>query len=304
MRGVPLLDVVLGYGCNLACDYCTVSPAAPRTRPLLARSLGADEVARAIDHAAHDGFTELALTGGEPTTRDDLGALVRHARRRGFEHVKLATNGLRLAYGPYLDHLLGAGVDRFHVSMHAPDARYDEEVRRPGALALRKAAVAGLLSRGLAPMADLVLTERTLSELDAWLTSLRAEGLSRFSLWLVSLTDATLGRRELLPSLTRVAAALRPAFARARAEGFECVSLHVPRCLLPGDLAHVRHPGADRVRVVTPRETFELKQSRLTGGHHPAACEGCIHRERCPGLRADYVAVHGDGEVAAVTRAA
>jgi cyclic pyranopterin phosphate synthase len=53
------------------------------------------------------------------------------------------------------------------------------------------------------------------------------------------------------------------------------------------------------VIVVTPDEVFELKDSRLAGGVKPAGCAGCRWAAACPGLRADYVAVHGGDEVRA-----
>jgi cyclic pyranopterin phosphate synthase len=91
-----------------------------------------------------------------------------------------------------------------------------------------------------------------------------------------------------------------PAFDDARAGGYEVVSLHVPRCFLPGYADHVRHPGADLVTVVTPDEVFDLKDSRLSGGVKPPGCQGCRWADACPGLRRDYVAVFGGGEVRAV----
>ncbi len=286
---VPLLDVVLGYDCNLSCAYCTIGEAMRR------RALSTERVARAIDQAAARGVRDLAFTGGEPTIRDDLPALVRYARRRGFEHVKVASNGLRYAHAAYLDHLVACGVDRFHVSMHAvSDEDYEATVRRDGAAALRHAAIDHLVARGLDPVADLILEERTYREIRRWIEGLVTRGVRRFALWLVSLTDANALRAETLPRLVDLAPHLVDAFEAARRGGYEVTSLHVPRCFLPGHEDHVRHPGFEGVTVVTPDEVFDLSASRLGGGVKPAACAGCPWLERCPGLRADYVARHGD----------
>jgi MoaA/NifB/PqqE/SkfB family radical SAM enzyme len=292
---VALLDVVLGYDCNLACTYCTI------TDEMRRRALTPERVAREIDRAAARGFKEVAFTGGEPTLRDDLPALVKHARRRGFEHVKVASNGLRYAHAPYLDHLSACGVDRFHVSMHArADDAYEATVRREATAPMRRAAIENLVARGLDPVADLILKEDTYREARPWIAELRALGVRRFALWLVSLTDQNAGNVDQLPRLTDVAAAIVPAFDDARAGGYEVVSLHVPRCFLPGHEDHVRHPGADLVTVVTPDEVFDLKDSRLSGGVKPPGCEGCRWANACPGLRRDYVAVFGGDEVRAV----
>ena len=53
---MPLLDVVLGYDCNLACTYCTI------TDEMRKRALPAERVAREIDRAAARGYRDVALS--------------------------------------------------------------------------------------------------------------------------------------------------------------------------------------------------------------------------------------------------
>lgn len=292
---MALLDVVLGYDCNLACDYCTITPAMRR------RAMPTELVAREIDRAAARGFRDIAFTGGEPTIRADLPALVKHARRRGFTHVKVASNGLRYAHAPYLDHLVACGVDRFHVSLHGfEDSAYERTVRLAGSATLRREALRNLVARGLDPVADLILKHDTYPHLPEWIASLRRAGLARFALWLVSLTDENRNNVHQLPRITEVVPSLIEAFAAARAGGYEVVALHVPRCFLPDHEEHVRHPGADIVTVVTPDDVFDLKDSRLGGGVKPAGCAGCARSAECPGLRADYIERFGGGEVRAI----
>jgi cyclic pyranopterin phosphate synthase len=292
---MALLDVVLGYDCNLACSYCTI------TSEMRLRALPTARVAREIERAAARGFKDIAFTGGEPTIRSDLPALIRHARRKGFEHVKIASNGLRYAHAPYLDHLVEQGADRFHVSMHAfGDADYERTVRREGTAPHRREAIKNLVDRGLDPVADLILKEDTYREARPWIAALVEQGVRRFALWLVSLTDENAGKIEQLPRIPAVVPFVIEAFDDARRGGYEVVSLHLPRCFVPGHEDHVRHPGADLVTVVTPDEVFDLKDSRLGGGVKPAGCAGCRWEQACPGLRHDYVERFGGDEVRAV----
>lgn len=291
---LALLDIVLGYDCNLACTYCTISDEMRR------RALPAERIAREIDRAAARGFRDVAFTGGEPTMRSDLPGLVKYARRRGFEHVKVASNGLRYAHAPYLDHLVECGVDRFHMSMHAfSDGDYERTVRRGETAVLRRAAISQLVGRKLDPVADLILKEDTYRDVRAWVASLVALGIRRYALWLVSLTDNNAGNSEQLARLSDIAPFVMEAFDDARRGGYEVVALHIPRCFLPGYEDHVRHPGAELVTVVTPDDVFDLKDSRLAGGVKPAGCAGCRHAPVCPGLREDYMARFGGGEVIA-----
>jgi len=292
---VPLLDVVLGYDCNLACTYCTI------TDEMRRRALPTERVAREIERAAARGFKDIAFTGGEPTIRADLAPLIRHARRRGFERVKVASNGLRYAHAEYLDHLVASGATGFHVSMHAwKDDAYDRTVRRAESAGLRRAAIGNLVARGLDPVADLILKEDTYGDVRAWIAELHEQGIRRFALWLVSLTDNNRGNVEQLPRLGAVAPRVIEACEDARRGGYEVVALHIPRCFLPGYEDHVRHPGDELVTVVTPDEVFDLKDSKLAGGVKPAGCAGCQHFGRCPGLRPDYIARFGEAEVRAV----
>jgi cyclic pyranopterin phosphate synthase len=294
-RRVALLDVVLGYDCNLGCTYCTISD------EMRLRALPTERVAREIERAAARGFKDLAFTGGEPTIRSDLPALVKHARRRGFEHVKVASNGLRYAHAPYLDHLVTCGVDRFNVSMHAfTDDAYERTVRREGTAVLRRQAIGNLVDRGLDPMADLILKNDTYRHLRGWIADLVSLGVRRFSLWLVSLTDQNAGNVEQLPRITEIAPFVKEACDDAQRGGYEVLSLHIPRCFLPGYEDHVRHPGDDIVTVVTPDDVFDLKDSRLGGGVKPAGCAGCKFVNECPGLRQDYIDRFDGDEVAAV----
>ncbi|MBK9261562.1 MAG: radical SAM protein [Polyangiaceae bacterium] len=292
---MALLDVVLGYDCNLACTYCTI------TQEMRLRALPTERVAREIDRAASRGFREVAFTGGEPTIRNDLPTLVKYAKKRGFVDVKVASNGLRYAHMPYLEMLANAGVNQFHVSMHAfTDDAYEATVQRMETAALRRQAIANLVERNLNPVADLILKEDTYRDVRAWVLALAEQGVKQFRLWLVSLTDGNAKNTHQLPRLPLVAEKVREALDVARTSGLDVRSLHIPRCFLSGYEEHVHHPGADLVTVVTPDDVFDLKDSRLSGGVKPSGCSGCKFYDVCPGLRADYIALHGGDEPRAV----
>jgi len=295
---VGLLDLILTYDCNLACEYCTC------VGGLRGRTLAGGAVLRALAQGRRDGLDAVSFTGGEPTVRPDLVALVRAARQEGYATLKLQTNGLLLAQRPNLDRLLAAGVNLVHLSVHTHLAGdYDRLVRRPGSHALMAAALDHLVASGVALRADLIVTAGTMGHLPAAVGWLADRGVRRLDLWYVSLTDAN---RDNLPSLPRLSEAmphLAAALAAARARGVEARSLHVPRCLLGADHPHAWDPGSSRVRVVTPDSTFDLADSRLAGRVHVPACQGCVHRDLCPGVRPDYLARFGDAEIVAARAA-
>ncbi|MBA3547279.1 MAG: radical SAM protein [Nannocystis sp.] len=294
MSSTPgLLDVILGYDCNLGCDYCTITPAMRR------RSLASAQVLAAMRQARHDGFEEVAFTGGEPTIRGDLLGLLDAARSLGFVGRKVQTNGLMLGQGDNAARLVAAGATLVHISVHTHEAEaYDALVRSAGAHARMVAGLDAVLAAGVPLVVDVILKEDTYRKLPAALVWLHARGVRAVDLWYVSLTDGNADNIASLPRMRDVVPVMASAFAVARTQAMTLRSLHVPRCLLGPDHGHAFDPGAARVRVLTPDACFDLRDSRLAGQLQVPACRGCEFEALCPGLRPDYLEVFGDDEVA------
>ncbi|WP_172302213.1 radical SAM protein [Pseudenhygromyxa sp. WMMC2535] len=289
-----LLDVILGYDCNLACDYCTISPS------MRERSLDRAALLEAMRLGRMRDYDHIAFTGGEPTIRPDLVGLVRAARKLGFADVKVQSNGLLFTPGN-IERLVAAGVSRFHVSIHSHrEPNYDALVRRPGSFPLMAAGLRNAVASGLPTVVDLIVKADSMTDLPdaaAWIAD---HGVGEIHLWYVSLTDQNAENWRSLPPMRAAVPHMRAAMAVGRARGVVVKSLHVPRCLLGEDWTHAWDPGSQRVMVVTPEATFELSESRLAGQSRVPACTDCRFDDLCPGLRRDYLDALGDAEVAAV----
>jgi hypothetical protein len=58
----------------------------------------------------------LQFSGGEPTVRDDLPELITMAKKAGFEHVEVNTNGIRIAKDPaFLKKLIDSGISTLYL---------------------------------------------------------------------------------------------------------------------------------------------------------------------------------------------
>jgi MoaA/NifB/PqqE/SkfB family radical SAM enzyme len=105
----------------------------PEARQRVDRELTTDEW-RCVLWALWDvGVPHVCFTGGEPTLRDDLVALVQYAEDQGLV-TGLLTDGRRLQEQAYLDELLLAGLDHLQITLasHQP-AVHDRIVGRTGA---------------------------------------------------------------------------------------------------------------------------------------------------------------------------
>ncbi|MEM7448012.1 MAG: radical SAM protein [Myxococcota bacterium] len=296
---MSLLDIVLGYDCNLWCDYCTI------TKEMRERALTARQVVHAMRQARREGYERVALTGGEPSIRSDLLPLIREARKLGFCDIKLQTNGLLLAEAANVARLVEAGVTRFHVSIHTHrPTEYERLVRREGTFPLLVQALENLVqmkascaSTRLECVAEVILKEDTYRHLPEALAWIHSFGMREAWLWFVSLTDGNRHNLESLPKMIDVIPFVETALKQV--PEIKIRSLHLPICLLGPSLQHIHlNPAEEGVRVLSPDGMFDLSDAKLTPNTHTQVCEECDDRRRCPGMRRDYLDVFGDVEIA------
>ncbi len=103
--------------CNFRCTYCLPN-GYQKSGPM--DFLGVDEVDRLVRAFAGLGINKVRLTGGEPTVRKDMTALIaRVAAQPGIDKVALTTNGWNLAR--HIDDWVAGGLTNLNVSIDALD---------------------------------------------------------------------------------------------------------------------------------------------------------------------------------------
>ncbi len=110
--------------CEISCPVC-FSSSGKDSGP----DPGRYEIARMLQTLLDTaGPCPVQLSGGEPTLRDDLPQIVALARKIGFDHLQVNTNGLRLAHdADYAEALKDAGVTVFFLQF---DGLTDKIYRR------------------------------------------------------------------------------------------------------------------------------------------------------------------------------
>jgi cyclic pyranopterin phosphate synthase len=288
-----LVDVILGYECNVQCDYCSITPGMRLSN--MSTKVVIEELAR----ARALGMSRVAFGGGEPTIRRDLFPLVRYARDRGFASVKVSSNGLMYSYEDYVRQAIEAGITDFHVSVmaHTPEL-YRKILGHKEGLELVTRGVGNLVAAGHVPVLDLIVKDDTYMHLSDIIAYWAALGARMFPLWLVSLSDRNRDNVDSLPPVSLMRASLVAAFERGRELGVTVYSRHIPRCMLRGYEAFCRDLRDDRVLVVTPGSRFFLWESAISPNTYSPRCESCLYvRRECQGIRRDYLERHGDAEV-------
>jgi MoaA/NifB/PqqE/SkfB family radical SAM enzyme len=295
------LELALDYRCNLRCLGCKACDGSGDT-------LASGRAAALLREGFAKGARAVWFGGGEPTLRDDLLPLVRHARDMGYEQVVLQTNGLRLSYPAFVRGLVQAGVTEVRVNAKSARAEvHDALSGRDGAHALLVTALENLAALGVPIAADVLLTRATASHLDETVAFFADRSVRRFALWLLFAGDVSDGEhvaRE-VPRIADLVPALERAARVARERGVELVSFHTPPCTLPSGLRSLWLPARDlAMTVVDPGgHSFALEASPYEGGGHIEACAGCMFAGtgQCGGPRTDYLSLHGASEVRALS---
>ena len=115
MANIGYLQVV--RGCNQYCRFCS--------NPASGYMLDLDTALRAVDDFAERGYFGIILTGGEPSLSELIPDITRHAVARGL-HVRMITNGSRLAKPGLAEEYHEAGLRHFHVSIHSCDPELED----------------------------------------------------------------------------------------------------------------------------------------------------------------------------------
>jgi uncharacterized radical SAM superfamily Fe-S cluster-containing enzyme len=124
--------------CNLSCSYCFASSGAD------GRQLSAGAVEDRLQTVLDSGGPRpIQFSGGEPTVRDDLPALVERACDLGFDHVQVNTNGIRLAVEDgYAHRLADAGVTAIYLQFDGLTRETYRAIREADILDEKHAAIA------------------------------------------------------------------------------------------------------------------------------------------------------------------
>lgn len=133
--------------CDLACPVCYAGAGGQggAADPSLA-----DLAARLDTLKTASGACNVQISGGEPTVREDLPAIVSLARERGFGLVQLNTNGLRLGREPdYARRLRAAGLDSVYLQWDGVSERTFERMRGRACLEFKRRAVQACAEAGL-----------------------------------------------------------------------------------------------------------------------------------------------------------
>lgn len=106
--------------CNHFCGFCS-NPTTPYTHDF-------DSMKVLVDDFVERGYFGIILTGGEPSLHPELPRICQYARDRGL-HVRMITNGHRLADPKFARQMGDAGLQLVHVSVYSVRPEVEAKLR-------------------------------------------------------------------------------------------------------------------------------------------------------------------------------
>jgi MoaA/NifB/PqqE/SkfB family radical SAM enzyme len=269
--------------CNHFCGFCS-NPTTPYVHTL-------DSMKPLVDDFVDRGYFGIILTGGEPTLHPDLPAIASYARDRGL-HVRMITNGWRLADPDYARALAEAGLKLVHVSVYSVRPEVEARLRgTEGTLPRAFAAVANANRFGIEVNVNCVINKLNADHLDEGVRYwVREHPYVRHFIW--NNLDPSMGRAEVnqaefTPRLADFEVSLSRALQILHASGRTFRVEKVPLCYMT-DFAWA---STETRKIVKGEERIvhflDAKQTvRQTNWEHIYAegCAACSLRTICGGL--------------------
>ncbi len=276
--------------CNQYCRFCS--------NPETGWVLDLDTAKRQIDDFVRRDYFGVILTGGEPSLSPIVAEVTRHARDQGL-HVRMITNGSKIADPKVARSYVEAGLRHFHVSVHS--CREDVEdvltgVRGSFALAMRAVENLAALDAELAAEGGVTVDVNTVinafncDHLDETARALVARfPFVRHFVW--NNLDPSMGRaetnRDTAHRLRDLEVSLGRALAFLAREGRSYRVERVPLCFM---VEHA-HASTETRKIVKGEERIvhfldDKGTIRQTDFRHEkaAACGHCTLDSICGGL--------------------
>ncbi|MEY3013051.1 MAG: hypothetical protein RIT45_1786 [Pseudomonadota bacterium] len=277
------LTVTVDFHCHSACRFCIVQEGMN-----LFRGVSFERFKEAVDdNGKAPRYRRVTFTGGEVTLEKKLLQYVDYAREHGgFEHIRVQTNGRRLADMARAKELVAHGIDEFFVSLHGHDAAVqDYTSQREGSFDEAWQGMQNIKELGAVLMTNTVLTTLNVDTLTEIVERVAPLEPARMEFWNYLPMEDYADERGLLAPMARLGPAMRKALARADELGVRALVKYVPRCQLGahGDALDNTQPD-----VVIVEGFYEIYPR--FGCIWEAKCE---HAEACLGLTHPYIEKFG-----------
>jgi len=281
MANIGYIQVV--RHCNHFCGFCS-NPTTPYVHTF-------DTMKVLVDDFVSRDYFGVILTGGEPTLHPELPKIAGYARDQGL-HVRMITNGWRMADAEFAKAMGEAGLQHMHISVYSHKPEVEETLRGlPKTLPRAEAAVDNAAANGIAVNINCVINRLNcdhLHETIAWWIERHPQ--IRHFVW--NNLDPSMGRAEVnqdqfLHRLKDFEWSLAEACRLLEQSGRTYRVEKVPLCYM-ADFAwastETRKIVKGEERIVHFLDDKQTVRQTTWGHRYVDACRHCTVQQICGGL--------------------
>ncbi|EDM81017.1 nitrite reductase [Plesiocystis pacifica SIR-1] len=281
MANIGYIQVV--RHCNHFCGFCS-NPTTPYTHTF-------ESMKVLVDDFVERGYFGVILTGGEPSLHPELPEICRYATDQGL-HVRMITNGTRLAKKAFAKEMAEAGLKLVHVSIYSLIEEVEDELRgTPGTLPVALQALDNANEFGIDVNINCVINKLNADHLDLNIRYfLEHHPYIRHFVW--NNLDPSMGRAEVnqdqfTPRLADFELSLQRALRMLERTGRTFRVEKVPLCYMTDfgwASTETRKIVKGEERIVHFLDDKQTVRQTNWGHMYAEVCEQCSLRSICGGV--------------------
>jgi MoaA/NifB/PqqE/SkfB family radical SAM enzyme len=269
--------------CNHFCGFCS-NPTTPYTHTF-------ESMKVLVDDFVERGYFGVILTGGEPSLHPELPSICAYASERGL-HVRMITNGSRLADPKFAQAMAEAGLKIVHVSIYSVIEEIEDRLRgTPGTLPVALQALRNAHEFGIEVNLNCVINKLNADHLDLNIRYfIEHHPYIRHFVW--NNLDPSMGRAEVnqdqfTPRLADFELSLHRACRLLQRSGRTFRVEKVPLCYMTEFAwasTETRKIVKAEERIVHFLDDKQTVRQREWGHKYAEVCESCSLRSICGGV--------------------
>ena len=229
-----------------------------------------------------EGATRAILSGGEPTLHPQLIEIIKKAKKFGYSHIQMISNGRMLAYEDFVKKLKEAGLNEITLSLHSHlKDKFEEIVQAKGSYNQAIKGLLNALKHNLIVSVDIVINKINYKTLKDTLNFFIKLGVTEFDLLhLVPFGNAWSNRKKIFYSPRQAKKYLDKAFELFKNKNLFIWTNRLPAIYLEGYEELIQHP----IKLVDEVRGMENELRGYIGNNKTMFCFG----KRC-----DYCFMNG-----------
>lgn len=243
-------------------------------------------------------YERLVISGGETTLSPGIFKLLNLAKEKNIRNIELQTNAMTLENFNFCRRLVSRGIIReFNVNMPAHQESINDSITlTPGSFERRLTGISNLMRLRARVRLTFVINQLNYTTMPDYCRFIK-KNFPQVKLLVFNFVQVEGAVREntyLVPRFLEVKPYLLKALRYAKRARLDLATDNIPLCIF-GERRYFCF-SVDYNRAMLARKHPETDPTLNCKKSFIAACNQCLHKDKCGGIRRDYLELYGESE--------